>query len=730
MARGAPWTLALLAAAMLLAAGSPCAARGTGGFLRDWVAGGPLEGTRIDEPALPGDFVGFPGLFALGRVWLPVQAEPEGRIDLRALYPESRSGTALLHTFVEVPADGTYHLRIGSDDAVRVDVDGRTVHRNDLRRAWAADQDNVKVTLTRGWHRVLVRVIDYGGDWAASVRVADAKDQPIDLPHQAACPPALERDAHLDEAVTLGERVEVAKYLTRQVARLQADLEGALPRLSQMPEGYVTFAEYEGARHLGLMFFEAMAAFWREAANEPLDAEAVRAAQHMAVVAARGFSEVIAQETDRMGQSLVRHHTVWETLGGKELSRRNLADATLQIGDLIAQTRRLAGRIENERLLTARFENDIRNWRQRDVAVRVLDPEGGPVSGAEVEIVQTQHDFLFGCNLFAFGRWDDARKNELYERRFRGLFNFATLPIYWSVIERKRDRPEFDPVDAAIRWCRKEDIQVRAHPLFWQEAVPRWAESMKPDEARAAAEAWVRRTVERCRDTVAWWDVVQQPGPALRVAGATLDPADLARWAVDAKPQGRLLVNGDDADALAASARRIKAAGVRLDGVGLAAHQHEGDWPLDQVQSLVARCAEAGVPVHVSAVTILGGPENEAQQAEAVRHFYTAAFAHPKVASITWWDLSDQFAWKNAPAGLLRADLSPKPAYEALDRLINHLWRTDAAGRTGDDGKVTVRAFFGRYRITVRRGGRTATADVRLARDGPAEVEVVLPPAK
>jgi len=52
------------------------------------------------------------------------------------------------------------------------------------------------------------------------------------------------------------------------------------------------------------------------------------------------------------------------------------------------------------------------------------------------------------------------------------------------------------------------------------------------------------------------------------------------------------------------------------------------------------------------------------------------------VASITWWDLSDRFAWQNAPAGLVRADLSPKPAYRVLDRLINHLWRTDAAGRT------------------------------------------------
>jgi len=40
-----------------------------------------------------------------------------------------------------------------------------------------------------------------------------------------------------------------------------------------------------------------------------------------------------------------------------------------------------------------------------------------------------------------------------------------------------------------------------------------------------------------------------------------------------------------------------------------------------------------------------------------------------------------------------------------------------------------VRGFFGTYRLTVRDGRRKAAADVRLSRDGPAEFEVVLPPA-
>ncbi|KPK46560.1 MAG: hypothetical protein AMK72_09620, partial [Planctomycetes bacterium SM23_25] len=684
-----------LAAGLLSAAAGPCAARGTGGFLREWAACGPIEGTRLDAPVLPADFVAYPGLLASGAVWLPVEAEPQGRIDLRALYPEPRSGTALLHVFFECPSEAAYTLRIGSDDAVRVDVDGRTVHRHDVPRPWRADEDRVRVDLARGWHRMLVRVVDYGGEWAVSIRVADAKDQPLDVRHQAACPPALEAGCGLTQPVSTEEHAETAAFLAREVADLVTDLEAALPRLAETPEGYVAFAEYESARSLGRMFFEAMVSLWREAVAEDLDAEAVRAAQHAAVEAARGFSEVLAQETDRVARSLVRRQKTWETAGGKPTPRRELAVAILEVAELLSRSRRLADQIEGERIRNARLENDIRNWRQRDLAIHVLDSEGRPVAGADVEVVQQRHDFGFGCNLFAFRQWGDARKNALYERRFQTLFNTATVPLYWSVLEKRRGRPDVELLDAAVQWCRERGIAVTAHPLLWEQAVPPWAAEMTGDEVRDAVRDHVRQTVTRYRETVAWWDVVHAPAERLRVGRGEIETAQMLRWAAEAEPAGRLLISGDDPHTLTQIAKGLAAEGVPLDGIAVTAHQHDGAWPLRRVRQTLARCAEAGRPIHVAAVTLLGRPETEAEQAEAVRHFYTAAFAHPKVASITWWDLSDRFAWQNAPAGLVRADLSPKPAYRVLDRLINHLWRTDAAGRTDARGKVKARAFLG-----------------------------------
>jgi hypothetical protein len=169
---------------------------------------------------------------------------------------------------------------------------------------------------------------------------------------------------------------------------------------------------------------------------------------------------------------------------------------------------------------------------------------------------------------------------------------------------------------------------------------------------------------------------------------------------------------------------------VHVDGIGLTAPPQQRVWPAEELHAAIDAASMLNLPVYVTQVAVPGGPEEEAEQAEAVRHFYTAAFAHPRVAGITWWDLSDRFAAGAAPTGLLRADLTPKPAYEVLDRLINHLWRTNAAGKTGEDGRVAVRAFYGTYRITVHQGRRKATLNVHLEREGVNAFQVVLPPAK
>ena len=55
--------------------------------------------------------------------------------------------------------------------------------------------------------------------------------------------------------------------------------------------------------------------------------------------------------------------------------------------------------------------------------------------------------------------------------------------------------------------------------------------------------------------------------------------------------------------------------------------------------------------------------------------------------------------------GLLDKGMAPKPAYAALDRLINHEWKTRVALRTDAEGKARFRGFHGSYSIEVAAGG-------------------------
>jgi len=729
------WPLPAAALLLALAAAEPCAARGTGGFLRDWAVCGPLEGTRLAAPALAPDAIGYPGLYSLGRVWLRARAEEDGRVDLRRLFPDPPTGTALAHTFFHVPVDGTYILRLGSDDAVRAEIDGRVLLEHDVKRPWRADAEEIVVELSGGWHRLLVRVVDYGAQWAFSVRVADGKNRPIEVQHQADLPAALAEEYRLDDPVTLERRAEATLYLVAWAEQTLSDLQMRRGRLEALPAGYVTFGAYSGARALGLEFFDSLASAWRARLRGDGAGESPEAAS-AAVDAATGLSESLGAETRNLLGAMADAGGAWKTLGGARVSERDTASAALRLAEVLQDTRRLADQVEKEHVLMARLESDIRNWRQRDLTVRVLDAEGGCIEGAEVEIVQTQHEFLFGCNAFALGQWGGERKNRLYEDALTHLFNLVTVPLYWSAIEPRQGRREFDTIDRMLRWAEKKNLSVKGDPVLLEETVPRWAAEMPADGAREAAESHVCGLVARYASRIDWWDILTPVQGDIQVGPAAVSADEVVRWSASAAPAGGLILHDPDGRRLAQRAAALKAAGLPVAGVGVLAHQHAGAWPVDLVRRTLDEAAtartprgDAGLPVHVSAITILGGPDQEAEQAEAVRRFYTVAFARPEVASISWWDLSDAFAWQNAPGGLLRADLSPKPAYEALDRLINHLWRTDAAGRTDEEGRIAVRAFFGSYRITARADRRSRTVEVRVGRDGPAELDVVLPPA-
>jgi hypothetical protein len=121
------------------------------------------------------------------------------------------------------------------------------------------------------------------------------------------------------------------------------------------------------------------------------------------------------------------------------------------------------------------------------------------------------------------------------------------------------------------------------------------------------------------------------------------------------------------------------------------------------------RLALVGPPldVHVGGQAVGMAERSEQDGARRVADLYALCFAHPSVRGIFWhgfWDGEEE-----APGGgMLRRDLSPKPAFRALQKLVGVVWHTRAAGPCDAEGRFHFRGFWGTYRVAVMAGTRAA----------------------
>ena len=387
-----------------------------------------------------------------------------------------------------------------------------------------------------------------------------------------------------------------------------------------------------------------------------------------------------------------------------------------------------------------RIQRDIEKYRKSGAAITVVDEKGRPVNGASVAVEQVTHDFLFGCNIFALDRFPNAEENAKYKELFKRLLNYATLPFYWRGFERERGKPGYKRVDAMAEWCRENGITTKGHPLMWthEAGVPTWLSEDKPDEVKRLMEARVREIVSRYKGLIDIWDVVNESTHLRTFADMSVFDytSEPVRWAREANPRAMLLVNEygivdnpKDAERYFKLLKEMKDAGVPYDAIGIQSHMHYALFAIPDVLKTLDKFAKLGKPIHFTETTVLSGketnPVEERAQAGYVEKFYRACFSHPSVRAITWWDFSDAFAWQGVAAGLVRKDLSPKPVYLVLDRLINKQWHTSTQGRTNSDGSFTFRGFHGKYRLTITTpSGASKTVEFHLAEDGKNRVKV------
>jgi GH35 family endo-1,4-beta-xylanase len=149
---------------------------------------------------------------------------------------------------------------------------------------------------------------------------------------------------------------------------------------------------------------------------------------------------------------------------------------------------------------------------------------------------------------------------------------------------------------------------------------------------------------------------------------------------------------------------------------------HQGYWGEEKTQRILERFARFGLPLHWTETTLVSGhlmppeiddlndyqvpewpstPEGEERQADELVRHYRTLLAHPSVQAITYWGLTDDGSWLGAPAGLVRADGTTKPAYDELRaRVKGEWWLPETTVRTDDAGRFTLDAYLGDYTVS------------------------------
>ncbi|MEJ2708224.1 MAG: endo-1,4-beta-xylanase [Anaerolineales bacterium] len=390
------------------------------------------------------------------------------------------------------------------------------------------------------------------------------------------------------------------------------------------------------------------------------------------------------------------------------------------------------------------MNSDIRNNRMAEVTLTLLQADGTPLANQELVVQQTRHQFLFGTAAFdlvplANGEYTGAAIEQAEQRaaRLTALFNAATLPFYWARFEPQRGQPLTEQLKNAARWCAQRGLLVKGHPLCWHTLTADWLLDMRLPEILQAQTARIRREVSDFRGLIDVWDVINEavimPIFDKYDNGLTRLCKEMGRIetvkamftaARSANPSAVLLINDFDVSpAYDILVEGCLEAGVAIDAVGIQSHMHQGYWGVEKTLQVLEHFARFNLPVHFTETTLVSGrlmppeivdlndyqvqdwpttPAGEERQAqEAIRHYETL-FAHPLVASITWWDLSDG-GWLNAPAGLLRKDGSSKPAYdELLKRVKGEWWTAPLKLVTDQEGKAHFGGFLGDYELSCR----------------------------
>ncbi len=351
-------------------------------------------------------------------------------------------------------------------------------------------------------------------------------------------------------------------------------------------------------------------------------------------------------------------------------------------------------------------------------------------AGARVEVAQLSHEFWFGATVATglFTGRMSAEDMAKYKEVFVSHFNAGVIEsaFKWHDMERERGVVNYATVDAMLRWAGEAGIPLRGHCIYWgiPNRVQPWLKELSDDELRRELQQRGRTIGIRYRDRFAEYDLNNEMIHAnyyeQRLGeGIT---RQMAQWVQDGDPNAKLFVNdydittGNRLDDYVKHIRKLLDMGVPVAGIGVQGHLHGDSFDPAALQNSLDVLSQFKLPIRITEFNFPGQkskyyrdesarktqltPGEELAKAAALTEFYRICFAHPAVTGIMMWGFWEGANWI-PQSSLYKRDWTPTPAAHAYQNLVLKQWWTRWSGSADAQGRVEVRAFFGRHRVTV-----------------------------
>jgi GH35 family endo-1,4-beta-xylanase len=328
-----------------------------------------------------------------------------------------------------------------------------------------------------------------------------------------------------------------------------------------------------------------------------------------------------------------------------------------------------------------------------------------------------------------FGATVNVEKtSDAYRNRLTSGCDFASLPLSWRQIEPREQEFNWKPLDTWVEYLSKKRIPMKGSSLlsFCEGDVPDWLYIWEHDfeTIRDLAFEHIKRVLARYGQYIQVWDVVhglhaqsafaftfEQLMELTRMAAAAIRQAAPRALSIInlVTPWGEYYARNQRTIPPMLYADMILQGGVNFDAFGAQftfGAERDGMYPRDmfQISAMLDLLGKLGKPIHLTGVQVPSAPTKAKSQEEPppvlaepggaasptgpggwhgawspkvqadwLREFGTVGLSKPFVETLCWGGLCDDEASVLPSGGLLKDNLTVKPAYEVLSQLRSEI---------------------------------------------------------